>query len=178
MPESDAAMAGIRVRPATGRDLPATLELVAELDRLQADCRVFAPLPDLRQEVAERYRRAIDDPGGDDLLLVAEEGGLVVGTAFGHVLVPSTVSDERAVELGGVIVRDAHRGRGIGLALAQEIARFARARGIRIVVLKTFASNEPALRFWERIGFLPRMVQMVTHADRLAGRDGPDGPEA
>jgi GNAT superfamily N-acetyltransferase len=125
--------------------------------------------------MADRYRRAILDPDGDDLLLVAEEGGIVVGTAFGHVVVPSAVSDEPAVELGGIIVRPSHRERGIGLALAEQVARFARKRGIRIVTLKTFAANEPALRFWERIGFAPRMVQMYAPAERLDGMDGPEG---
>jgi ribosomal protein S18 acetylase RimI-like enzyme len=161
----------VRIRPATHRDLTSIVELIEELDDLQAPWRVFPPRPELRDEVRERYRRAIDHAGSGDLLLVAaiEAQDLVVGTTLAHVLTPSSVSDEIAVELSGVIVRPSHRGRGIAQALAEAAARFARERGIRIVTLRTFAANEEALRFWERIGFRPRMVQMVAPAERLTG---------
>jgi ribosomal protein S18 acetylase RimI-like enzyme len=165
----------VQIRPATDRDLPAVLALVGELDRLQYDWRVFPPRPALEEEVFDRYRRAVVGGGGDDLLIVAEEEGAVVGTAFGHILIPSAVSDEPALELSGVVVIDSHRGRGIGRALTRAAARFANERGIRIVVLKTFAQNGPALQFWQRIGFLPRMVQMYAPADRLARPGQPEG---
>ena len=37
------------------------------------------------------------------------------------------------------------------------------------MVIKTFARNESALAFWQRIGFRRRMVQMVADARRLSG---------
>jgi len=68
---------------------------------------------------------------------------------------------DRAFECGGA--------EGVGRALATEIGLFARRQGIRRVVIKTFARNESALAFWQRIGFRPRMVQMVADARRLSG---------
>lgn len=162
------------MRPATEEDLPAVLELVDELNVLQRDWRVFPARPDLREEVAARYRRAVADPDGEGLLVVAEKAGTVVGTAFGHVVVPSSFSDEPALELSAVVVRPSHRGLGVGMALTREVGRFARRRGIRIVTLKTFAQNDPALRFWRRIGFVPRMVQMYAPAEQVAGLQGND----
>ena len=161
-------MSEVRVRPATAGDLPSVFELLAELTDLQSDWRVFPPRAAIQEEVAATYRHAVEDPEGEDLLVVVEADGAVVGTAFGHVVVPSSFSDEPALELSSVVVRPSHRGRGAGRALAREIARFARRRGIRMVTLKTFAQNEPALRFWQAIGFRPRMVQMVAPADLLA----------
>ena len=163
----------VTIRPAVARDLPAIMDLIAELDRLQEDWRVFPSRPSLREETLGRYQRAIRDQAGNDVLVVAEASGTVVGSAFGHVLVPSTVSDEPAMELSGVVVLPTHRRRGIAGALTETIARFAHERGIRMLTLKTFAQNEPALRFWERLGFSHRMVQLVAPADREARRSSP-----
>jgi GNAT superfamily N-acetyltransferase len=165
-------MSDIRVRAATPGDLNAVLELLAALGDLQDDWRVFPPRAELRDEVAAIYRRSVKSRDEEDLVVVALADGEVVGTAFGHVITPSSFSDEPALELSGVMVRPSHRGLGAGRALTREIARFARRRGIRMVTLKTFAQNEPALRFWEAMGFRPRMVQMVAPADRLAGETG------
>ncbi len=52
----------------------------------------------------------------------------------------------------------------------EEIGRFARRRGIRLVFVKTFSANTDALRFWEGLGFQPRGVQLVALAGSL-GRD-------
>ena len=38
-----------------------------------------------------------------------------------------------------------------------------------MLTLKTFAQNEPALRFWEGLGFSHRMVQLVAPVDRVGG---------
>jgi ribosomal protein S18 acetylase RimI-like enzyme len=103
----------------------------------------------------------------NDRLLVAVAGDEVVGTAFAHVMVPSTVSDEPAVELSGVIVRPDHRGRGIARALTTEAARFARERGIRRITIKVFAQNEDGMKLWESLGFRPRMLQMTIAPEEL-----------
>jgi ribosomal protein S18 acetylase RimI-like enzyme len=63
------------------------------------------------------------------------------------------------------VVRPSHRGRGVGAALATEVARFARERGVRHLDLRVFAANDQAVAFWARMGFRPRIVQMVATAD-------------
>ena len=74
------------------------------------------------------------------------------------------VDDPRSL----LLVAAARRGEGVGRALATEIGRFAERQGIRRVVVKTFARNEDALEFWHRIGFEPRMIQMVADSERLS----------
>jgi ribosomal protein S18 acetylase RimI-like enzyme len=161
---------GVTVRPARRDDLPAILELLAELDGLQRPWRVFPPRSGFGEEVAARFRSSFDKP--DLLLVVAMDGEEVVGTAYGHVVVPSFFSDEAAVELSGVYVKPSHRGRGAGSLLAREVARFARRLGLARVTLKTFAANEEALRFWQGLGFEPRMVQLTALAEDLATGQG------
>jgi GNAT superfamily N-acetyltransferase len=154
-----------RVRPATGADLDAVMELWCELSRHQEPWRVFAPQSGMETEVRRSYERALTDPGS--LVVVAEVEGRIVGTAFGHPVVPSSFSDEPAIELSGVVVSAGDRKTGVGRALVDAIARFARDQGIGRIVIKTFARNEGALEFWRRLGFEPRMVQMVAEPDQI-----------
>jgi GNAT superfamily N-acetyltransferase len=162
----------VKVRQATSEDVPALVALFQELDRMQADWRVFTPRPGFYDEVGAKYAEAIND--ADAVVLVAEDDeGEVVGMAYGEARTPSRFSDERALELSGVVVRAGYRGRGVGRELVAEAARFARDRGVSWVELKTFVPNRGAMAFWEDMGFEPRVVQLTTGTqdllERLAG---------
>lgn len=149
----------MKVRQATPDDVPALVALFQELDRMQSDWRVFTPRPGFYDEVGAKYREAMNTENA--VVLVAEDDGEVVGMAYGEVRVPSRFSDERAMELSGVVVRAGYRGRGVGQALVKEAARFAGEIGVEWIELKTFAPNQGAMAFWEGMGFTPRVVQLT-----------------
>jgi ribosomal protein S18 acetylase RimI-like enzyme len=162
------------LRRARESDLPACMEMFAELNDLQRSWRVFPPRAGQVRDMEHHYRAAIEDP--DAVLLIAEDVGEVVGMAAGNVHRPSTMSDKLAVEVSSVYVRPSHRRRGLAKALTAEVARFARRRGVDRITLKTFAQNVEALETWRRMGFEPRMVQMTAPVERL-DRSEPDGSE-
>jgi GNAT superfamily N-acetyltransferase len=145
--------------------------LFRELVDVQRGWRVFPPRPTFVRDMESRYLAAMADP--EALLLVAVDRGDptgVVGMAMAHLHRPSSFSDELAVELSSVFVREAWRGRGIGRALTERIGRFAQDVGATYVTLKTFAQNEGATAFWERVGFSPRVLQLVAPSATLASR--------
>jgi len=158
----------VKVRQATPEDVPALVALFQELDRMQSDWRVFTPRPGFYDEVGLKYREAMSTENA--VVLVAEDEGEIVGMAYGEVRIPSRFSDERALELSGVVVRTGYRGRGVGRALVQEAARFAGEMGVEWVELKTFAPNQGAMAFWEGMGFTPRVVQMTQGTKALVQR--------
>lgn len=158
----------MKVRQATPEDLPALVALFQELERMQRDWRVFTPRPGFYDEVGTKYREAMETP--DAVVLVSEHEGEVVGMAYGEIHTPSRFSDERALEISGVVVRAGYRGRGVGRALLQEAGRFATERGVGWIELKTFAPNEGALSFWEGLGFTPRVVQLTSSTEALMSR--------
>ena len=159
----------MKVRQATPEDVPALVALFQELDRMQSDWRVFTPRPGFYDEVGLKYREAMST---ENAVVVVAEGdeGEIVGMAYGEVRIPSRFSDERALELSGVVVRTGYRGRGVGRALVQEAARFAGELGVEWVELKTFAPNQGAMAFWEGLGFTPRVVQMTQGTKALVQR--------
>jgi GNAT superfamily N-acetyltransferase len=158
----------VKVRQATLEDVPALVALFQELDRMQSDWRVFTPRPGFYDEVGLKYREAMSTENA--VVLVAEDEGEIVGMAYGEVRIPSRFSDERALELSGVVVRTGYRGRGVGRALVQEAARFAGELGVECVELKTFAPKQGAMAFWEGLGFTPRVVQMTQGTKALVQR--------
>jgi GNAT superfamily N-acetyltransferase len=150
-------------------DVPSLVALFQELDRMQADWRVFTPRPGFYDEVGEKYREAMNNP--DSMVLVAvDDEGEVVGMAYGESHTPSRFSDERALELSGVVVRAGYRGRGVGRELVEEAARFAQERNVAWIELKTFAPNRGAMEFWVNLGFEPRVVQLTTSTSDLRER--------
>jgi GNAT superfamily N-acetyltransferase len=159
----------VKVRQALPEDVPALVAMFQELDRMQADWRVFTPRPGFYDEVGERYRQAMTNPDAVVLVVVDDEGE-VVGLAYGEARTPSRFSDERALELSGVVVRAGYRGRGVGRELVHEAARFAADRGIAWIELKTFAPNRGAMEFWEDLGFTARVVQLTSDARELLER--------
>src|SRR5204863_9987169 len=137
--------------------------LFAELERRQRDSRVFTPRPGFCDELARRFRDAM--VAEDRLVLVAEDEGEAVGMAYAETRVPSRFSDERALELFGVVVRAGHRGKGVGRELVAEAARFAKEKGLAFLELKSFWPNKDSIAFWRALGFNPRVVQLVASTD-------------
>jgi ribosomal protein S18 acetylase RimI-like enzyme len=172
MVETPPTRPGPVIRPAAKEDLPAVMALWDELERHQGGWRVFAPRPTLRAEAEARYHRSRDDP--DSLHLVAEEDGELVGMAVGWIATVSSMSDEPALEVANVVVARVRRQRGVARALVLALADFARRRGVKRLVVKTYAENEVAMRFWRALGFRPRYVQLTAAALDLAAGELPD----
>jgi ribosomal protein S18 acetylase RimI-like enzyme len=97
----------------------------------------------------------------DAFVLLAETTD---GTPVGYALVTlhdeddSHVTGERFAELESLAVLAAHRDRGIGTALLRAVYRDVRALGVEEMVIGVLATNEPALRLYEREGFRPWVV--------------------
>ncbi len=56
--------------------------------------------------------------------------------------------------IGGLMLEPAVRGRGLGREIVDRIAAQAEAAGVRTFWLSVHEQNEPALRFWSRLGFV------------------------
>ena len=56
--------------------------------------------------------------------------------------------------IGELMLEPAARGRELGREIVDRIAAQAEAAGVRIFWLSVHEQNEPALRFWSRLGFV------------------------
>ena len=127
----------LRLRKAEARDQVAVCSLATLLAGLEADRRgVFA---------------AVLSNSNHDLI-VAEVASGVIG--FAHLATGRDffANDAFGGQLLGLVVREDHRGRGIGRALLGEVMRLAKLRGIRELHINTELDNLPAQRLYKSIG--------------------------
>lgn len=103
------------------------------------------------------YRSAFEEIARDErqTLLVADDAdGRVVGTAS-LIFIPNlSHRGQRVAQLESVVVDEAARGRGVGVALVADCLRRAREAGCFRVQLTSNNARSDAHRFWRRCGFV------------------------
>lgn len=90
----------------------------------------------------------------DRATFVAEQDDEWVGLATGLALDPEEPERPEPV-LVGMFVAPGDRGRGVGAALVEAVAGWARARGALRLNLWVSAPNRPAIALYARCGFRP-----------------------
>jgi len=80
-------------------------------------------------------------------IFIAVDGSNAVGFCASRKL------DEETAELAGIVVLQDMLGRGIGTELLEAAKQSALQEGFKRIVVKTEASNERAIAFYERRGF-------------------------
>lgn len=139
-------MGAVTIRPAGVADLEPLLDLITEVaaERMWIGAEVVD-----RVERHATFRAAID--GADQLLLVADAGGQVVGQLW------MGYRRYGVAELG-MLVAEAWRGQGVGSALLQAAIDWARHAGAHKVALQVWPHNQAALGLYRKFGFVEEGV--------------------
>jgi GNAT superfamily N-acetyltransferase len=141
----------LQIRPANRADVPAIVALLAD-----------DPLGAAREDLADpavydaAYDRVVRDPGQH--LVVAERGGVVVGTLQLSVVPGLSRRGATRSIIEGVRVERSERGSGLGTELVTWAVEESRRLGCTIVQLTSDASRTDARRFYERLGFVASHV--------------------
>jgi GNAT superfamily N-acetyltransferase len=122
------------------------------------------------------HERAAGGAAGiDRVTFIAEEDGRWIGLATGLLADPAD-SHQAAPTLVGMFVDGAARRRGVGVALVERIARWARERGETRLVLWVASDNKAAIALYRRCGFrrtgaARAFAHTPTHTEREMMRD-------
>jgi len=159
----------VRIRPARGSD---EKFILATASRLATFGVPAWRTPDELVESERRTLRAFfasPAPGAE--LLVAERGtdatsahGPQSGGPLGFVYVETQIDYftlERHGHIGIIAVDESAEGQGVGRALMDAAAGWARERGFHRLTLNVFQGNARARRLYERAGFEPETVRYV-----------------
>lgn len=121
-----------------------------------------------------RYSMETRTPEEQARVWKAEIDGRVVGRGLGAI---DVLAADRTVGLGGVVVDEAYRGRGIGSALWEAVDDHLRAIGVRRLVARVGGAEPSDRRFAERRGFrLAAEVRTLALDPRTL--DAPPAPAA
>ncbi|HLZ65003.1 MAG TPA: GNAT family N-acetyltransferase [Aliidongia sp.] len=143
-------MPDLTFRRAVVADLPILVAMLADDVLGQARERAVDPLP---EPYLAGFAAIEADP--NQLLLVAERAGSVVGMLQLTVIPGLSHLGAWRGQIEGVRVAAAQRGHGIGEAMLRHAIGIARARGCSIVQLTTNKARADAKRFYEKLGFEP-----------------------
>jgi GNAT superfamily N-acetyltransferase len=153
----------LTVRLATAADADAVAALADELNADQGE--------DTGRFTADTIRREGFGTNPEFRILLAEEGGVVLGYALFHPTF-ATEFGERGLFLYDLLVTSRARGKGAGRALMAALAALAKAEGRTFLWWTSKARNTAAQAFYRRLGAVEEDVK--AHAlfddafDRLA----------
>ena len=147
---------GLTVRPATARDIPALLRLLAQVNELHHQLWPELFLSGQTKYTADALLPMLGKP--DAPILVAEDADGVCGylIAFVRERIGPNLTGGRSFYIDDLCVDAACRGRGVGSRLLAEGRACAAALGCRELLLNVWEGNDAAQRFYARSGFLPR----------------------
>jgi GNAT superfamily N-acetyltransferase len=144
------------IRPAVVEDVPALARvqvrawLHAYSDFMDPDEIAARPV-----EVREpQWRAALTDPSSPATTVVFDQDGAVAGFATTGPARDDDL-DPGTGELYAIYVDPPAQGAGVGRALHAEAVRRLAAAGFGRATLWTFAANEQAIAFYERLGWRP-----------------------
>jgi ribosomal protein S18 acetylase RimI-like enzyme len=97
----------------------------------------------------------------DAFILLAEQASSPVGYALVSIHEPADdthMTGDRWAELQSLSVEPSRRGSGLGTRLVERVYEELRVSGIEELAIGVIATNERAMRFYERQGFRPWVV--------------------
>lgn len=158
------------VRRATRADLPRIGRLGALLVEAHHgfDSRRFlAAKSRTPDDYASFLGTQLEDP--DVIILVAEDGGEVIGYAYASIEGYDYMSLRGpAALLHDIIIEPGHRRRSVGRLLLDEMLAHLKARGAPRVVLSMAHRNKAVQRLFAQAGFRRTMVEMTRELDEDA----------
>ncbi len=137
---------GVTLRPARTGDAGDLARLASQLG--------YPASPD---DVLERLQ-LIGTRSGHEVIVAADRD-VVVGWI--HLLCDIHLESGEFVEIVGLVVDEARRGKGVGGALLAAAEEWARLRGFASIRLRTNVVRNEAHAFYERAGYTVRKEQKV-----------------
>jgi GNAT superfamily N-acetyltransferase len=109
------------------------------------------------QGVAERLTHLLSVPG--QAVFVAEAGGNLIGWA--HVFIAWQIESDCFAEIGGLVVDEHWRNKGVGGLLMHQTEAWSRENGMSLVRLRSNITRETAHRFYSNLGYSYEKNQKV-----------------
>lgn len=136
----------LSIRRAGSDDIPGMCDLLCELFSIESD---FSPD---REKQSRGLELLLNDTSGSSLVLVAEGRHEIIGMCSVQMLI-STSEGGPVGLLEDLIVREDHRGNGIGTRLLSEIVKWCMTKNISRLQLLREVDNLMAMTFYAGNGW-------------------------
>ena len=135
------------IRPVNVED--ASAQRTVRLEALRESPAAFGSTYVAEAQLAESewIKRATPDASGRSKSFLAFDGEVPCG------IVRGSLDDPATALVQSMWVAPGQRRLGVGRELIEAVAEWALARGVRTLKLMVTSNNQPAIRFYERLGF-------------------------
>ena len=142
----------MEIRKATAKDIDRILDLLHQVLDVHVDLRPDLFIPNRTKYTRDELQPMLEDKGS--FIYVAVIDGYVVGSAFCKLIEsPKRMMPMKTFYLDDLCVDKNYRHQGIGETLFKHIISVAKENGCYDVTLTAWPGNEPAMRFYEKMGF-------------------------
>jgi GNAT superfamily N-acetyltransferase len=142
-----------------------------ELDAFRELWEEFHQAPAWVRETWETVLPYVKRSLSDGLLLVAADAERLVGFLWAEV----ALTDPASGRLVDLYVRPDARRRGLARALIRAAGARLDELGATRIAVEVFPGSEPAMALYERLGFAPHTVNLLTTVDELVRAPGDPG---
>ncbi len=102
-------------------------------------------------------KRITDD---NSICLVAEIDNEIVGYLAGAIMEVESWRPVKRTELENMFVKEEFRSSGIGAKLVNEFFNWSKTKGVQRSLVVAYATNEKAIKFYQKMGFDPESVSL------------------
>ena len=158
--ESENLETEMLVRRAKMEDLGTIQQLGFEL--LDFERRNWDASLDVGWPFSEAGKKKYEEAIREKFVVLAENRGEAVGYLIGKIT-KRDVGDARKIcqaQLENIFVREGSRGVGTGAKLMSEFKEYCENEGVDRLNVSVLAQNEQAIKFYEKVGFMPRSLNL------------------
>ena len=155
----------VRIRPASGDDVPALVELVQSID---TSTGLFSGRPLQDQSTSDLTERFVEILSSERILLVAaDDAGPIVGMLAAGNDGVGAIDLTPVLHITHLMVAPNHRRRGIGRSLLAAAVHLADEAGVEHILATAAAGSREGNRYLARIGFAPLVVHRIAPTTAL-----------
>ena len=94
-------------------------------------------------------------------VIVAETNGELIGSAYARIEDSKIyLKHPRHAYLGFMYVKPEHRGKGVNNKIIEELKQWVISQGVTELRLEVYNENLPAIKAYEKAGFIPNLLEM------------------
>lgn len=94
-------------------------------------------------------------------VMVAETDSKIIASGYARIeKAEEYLKHDKYAYLGFMFVHPDYRGKGVNAMIVEALKEWVRSRGLTEMRLEVYNNNEPAIRAYEKIGFVKHMIEM------------------
>lgn len=148
-------MSAYHIREAHSQDLEGVSEIFSLTHALhrQAHPEIFQEAGD-PNDIKDYLLTGIQTD--DAVIFVAEANGEIIGAILAILRQPAEISvlvQRTYASIENLVVAEAYRQQGVAQSLMNQVVLWAQARGLKEIQLTVWDFNQPAITFYEKLGY-------------------------